>query len=131
MANLALVRDARGRHSEAEALLRQVLARRRRVLGTEHPRVLGAMNDLGLMLSHQGKHVEAEPLLRECLEIRKAALPEGDWRTADTMSVLGVSLAGQGKHAGTRTAQVKNHVGDALRPVVHRRLQLVTTGGAV
>jgi serine/threonine protein kinase/tetratricopeptide (TPR) repeat protein len=59
----------RGRDSEAEAPLEEVVALRRRHLPPRHPALAGALSNLGLALHNRGRYAEAEPLYREALEI--------------------------------------------------------------
>ncbi len=63
--NLAGALEGQGKAAEAEALHRQALAAKRRVLGDEHPNTLVSINRLGAVLLQQGKAIEAEPLLRQ------------------------------------------------------------------
>jgi hypothetical protein len=58
------------RSSEAEPLAREVLDRRRRLLGSDHPRTIASMNTFALVLSALDREAEAEPLFREALERR-------------------------------------------------------------
>lgn len=53
---------------EAEALCREVLATRTRVLAPQHPDTLGSMLNLGNVLVTRGKAEEAEPLFCTALE---------------------------------------------------------------
>jgi hypothetical protein len=61
------VLDSQGKYEEAEAINRQTLARREKVLGPEHPDTLGSMNNLAGVLNSQGKHKEAEVMHRQTL----------------------------------------------------------------
>ena len=51
-----------GRHTEAEAMNREVLEARRDVLGPRHPDTLTTMNNLAITLAEQGRHAEAEAM---------------------------------------------------------------------
>ena len=62
MNNLADVYLAQGKYPQAEALHRQTLAIRRRVLGPEHADTLASMNNLADIYSAQGKYAQAEAL---------------------------------------------------------------------
>jgi eukaryotic-like serine/threonine-protein kinase len=63
-----------GRLVEAEALHRQTLDARRRVLGKEHSQTLSSMNNLGLVYLDQGEFAKAEPLLAEALATQRRVM---------------------------------------------------------
>ena len=67
MANLSCTLGKLGKHEEAEAMEREVLAARQEVLGPRHPDTLGAMNNLAITLGRLGKRAEAEAMEREVL----------------------------------------------------------------
>jgi tetratricopeptide (TPR) repeat protein len=94
---LAWVLKDLGRLDEAERLLREVLAARRKLPGRDDLDLAGTLAELGSLLTKGGRAKEAEPLLRECLAIREKKLPSGHWRIAAARSLLGGSLAGQEK----------------------------------
>jgi len=62
--NLADSLSSQGKHDEAVAMQREVLAVRQRVLGAEHPDTLTAAVNLAESLARQGKHDEAEMMAR-------------------------------------------------------------------
>jgi CHAT domain-containing protein len=63
--NLAANLGAQGKYADAESLLRQALAIRRKVLGEQHPNTATSLYNLAYSLHvQQGKSAEAEPLLR-------------------------------------------------------------------
>jgi tetratricopeptide (TPR) repeat protein len=96
---LAQTYDRVKQHAKAEAVCREFLPQFRRQLGTDNPRTLTLMAQLGESLVAQEKHAEAEPLLRDCLAIRQKKQPDG-WATFSTRSALGGALLGQKKYAG-------------------------------
>jgi hypothetical protein len=55
----------RGKHAEAEAMQREELDVRRRLLGPEHPHTLATMGNLADSLHGQGKHAEAEQMVND------------------------------------------------------------------
>ena len=59
-----------------EALQRNVLQIRRRILRKEHPDTLRSMVDLSFILTQEGSYSEAEQLNREALDLRRGAVPE-------------------------------------------------------
>jgi hypothetical protein len=54
MSNLAGTLGAQGDHAGARAIQEEVLTVRRRVLGAEHPRTLGSMNNLARLFLDSG-----------------------------------------------------------------------------
>lgn len=54
--NLGLVLSGQGKYEDAEAMYRQALTDREKVLGPEHPDTLTSVNDLGLVLPSQGNY---------------------------------------------------------------------------
>lgn len=84
-----------GRSAEAEALLTDVLQRRRKV----SPQwVSDTILGLGEALTQNGKAAQAEPLLREALEIRRNAVPQSRWGIAEAQSGLGGCLSSLGRY---------------------------------
>jgi Flp pilus assembly protein TadD len=73
MNNLASVLDNQGKYKEAEAITRQTLAQREKVLGPEHPDTLTSMNNLASVLDNQGKYKEAKTMSRQTLAQRESA----------------------------------------------------------
>jgi tetratricopeptide (TPR) repeat protein len=78
-----------GRYKIAEQAYRQVVERRKGVLGEEHPDMLTSMNNLAQALSKQGKHAEAEQMHRETLALREKVLRKEHPDTL--MSVYGLA----------------------------------------
>jgi len=77
----------RGRHQDAEALLRAVVEVRQRRFGRDHPRTLTAMFKLGRILSFwMSRFEEGDALLREALARAERTLGE---RHATSMSARG------------------------------------------
>ncbi|MCI0540831.1 MAG: tetratricopeptide repeat protein [Verrucomicrobiales bacterium] len=73
--NPAAVLLDQGKFIEAEAILRNVLATRRRILGSDDLSVAYLLDDLAVALAEQGKVREAEPMLRELLTVSRNLLP--------------------------------------------------------
>ena len=69
--DLATSLKRQGQHAEAEEMLREVLAVRKRVLGADHTDALTTASNLATSLSRQGKHAKAEEMQREVLAVRK------------------------------------------------------------
>lgn len=88
----------RGDHRRAEALLVDVLARERRILGTEHPSTLVAMNNLALEYSNNDKDSQAQQLYEEALPLMKRVLGPEHPQTLLTMNNLGATFRFVGKY---------------------------------
>ena len=67
-----------GQNTEAEALHRQVLEIRIRILGPEHPQTLQSMMNLASVLMKENKDTEAEKVLRQALEKERRVLGAQD-----------------------------------------------------
>jgi tetratricopeptide (TPR) repeat protein len=83
--NVACLMELLGDTADAEALMRDVLARRKRLLGEDHYDTETSMHDLGwLLTNHPEKRDEAEPLLRHTLDRWRSTLgiANPDTRTA-------------------------------------------------
>src|SRR5437016_3864913 len=74
MNNLALSLGQQGKFAEAEAIDRQTLQLKEKVLGKEHPDTLGSMNNLALSLGQQWKFAEAEAMDRQTLQLTEKVL---------------------------------------------------------
>ena len=75
--NLAGSMSGQGKYPEAEALGRQVLEARERVLGPEHPDTLTTKRMLADSLSGQGKHPTTEGVREEGQPDRSAGASQG------------------------------------------------------
>ena len=78
-----------GKYSEAIPLAQQVLAIRERQLGSDHPDVVKAINDLAVAYEGQGRYVDAEPLYQRALAIREDALGPYHLDVAESLAKLG------------------------------------------
>ncbi len=67
-----------GHYDEAEAMLRQLLAKRENALGKDHPDVASSLNNLASLLKDHEKFAEAEPMFRRALAIK--VNPLGDYK---------------------------------------------------
>ena len=97
MCNLSFALDRLGKHAEAEAMIRECLRCRRRVLGNDNPRTVWAAGRLGQMLRDQGKLEQAEPYLREVLEGYRRMRGDEHNRTLWAMNGLGWLLTETGE----------------------------------
>jgi hypothetical protein len=68
------VLDSQGKYEEAEAMNRETLAQKEKVLGREHPSTLTSISNLAGVLNSQGKYEEAEAMNRQTLARREKVL---------------------------------------------------------
>ena len=99
-------------YDKAIPLQESALAKRRRVLGEEHPDTLISINNMGMLLQAQGKLAEAEPFCREALEISRRVLGEEHPDTLSTTNNMGFLLAAQG-----RIAEAEPYLREALEKI--------------
>jgi tetratricopeptide (TPR) repeat protein len=99
MNNLAALLQQQTKSTEAEALFREVLEKRRKILAESHPQIADSLIGLGTALMESRKPHEAEPLLREGLDIRRRKLAKGHARISGAECVLGACLADLGRHS--------------------------------
>jgi tetratricopeptide (TPR) repeat protein len=91
--------------AEAEALTRQALADRKRVLGDRHPETLAYLSNLALQLDELGRHAEAEALHRQVLDLRREVMGPEHPLNANSYHNLAHNLAEQGKFAEAEDLQ--------------------------
>jgi tetratricopeptide (TPR) repeat protein len=95
MGMVGLARSFGGKYKEAEAMHRQTLATREKVLGHEHPNTLTSMNNLAFVLDSQGKYEEAEAMHRQTLATREKVLGHEHPDTLTSIYCLAHLLAKQ------------------------------------
>jgi tetratricopeptide (TPR) repeat protein len=78
-------------------MFQEVQAKRRRILGEEHPDTISVMNNLADILGDQGKLDEAAAMKQEVLAKRRRILGEEYPSTISAMNNLAITLSGQGK----------------------------------
>ncbi|QOJ14515.1 MAG: tetratricopeptide repeat-containing protein [Planctomycetia bacterium] len=76
----------------AEALFREVLAARRRVLPGDHPDRAVSLNNLAVVLLDRREFLEASDLLREAIALQRRVLPPGHPNLAGSLVNLGAAL---------------------------------------
>jgi tetratricopeptide (TPR) repeat protein len=99
MINLGNLLVQARRLDEAEPLIHEALAARRRVSGEEHPETLIALSNLGLLVEKQGKLAEAEQLDRETLGKFRKVLGDDHPNTLNAIANLASLLRAEGKPA--------------------------------
>ncbi|RYP33540.1 hypothetical protein DL767_004715 [Monosporascus sp. MG133] len=87
-----------GKYKEAEAVNRQTLELKEKLLGRKHPSTLDSMNNLAEVLRYQGKYKEAGVTHRQTLELRQKVLGEKHPSTLNSMNNLAELLRYQGKY---------------------------------
>ena len=87
-----------GRAREAEAIYRDVLARRIRVLGDSHPDTLASRHELAWVAASQGRWVEAETGYRDVLAARQRVHGAEHPGTLVTQHELAWAIANQGRY---------------------------------
>jgi tetratricopeptide (TPR) repeat protein len=90
---------AKGRYREAQPLLAEALALRRKVLGEEHPNTVQSYNYVALNLDDQGKYAEAAEGYARALAIRRKVLGEEHPDMAQSYNNVASNLHAQGKYA--------------------------------
>jgi tetratricopeptide (TPR) repeat protein len=102
--NLGKVLADEGKDADAEAIFREVVIGRRKVLGEKHPFVARTMVDLATSLNNQGRSREAEALCRDALAIDKAGLPAAHPDTVLATTTLAGVLRDEGRFAESEAA---------------------------
>jgi tetratricopeptide (TPR) repeat protein len=98
--NIAIALAQQGHYNESEAMHREGLAMRKKLLGdAEHPAVATALNGLALVLERQGKYAEAEATHREALAMMKKLLGEDHPSVAVFLNGLATTLREQEKYS--------------------------------
>ena len=94
--NFGLVFDEAGNWKEVEKLWVQVLLRRKRVLGNEHPDTLTSMSKLASTYWNQGQWKEAEEVDVQVLHMRKRVIGEEHPDTLTSKSDVASTYRNQG-----------------------------------
>jgi serine/threonine protein kinase/Flp pilus assembly protein TadD len=87
------------RLDEAEIVLRQAVTSYRKVLGTEHPDIVGALRILARVLLEKGQLAEAQTRAQEAVLMSKRLFGAQNPNTAVCLDVLGSTLRKAGKLA--------------------------------
>ena len=88
-----------GGYAEAEPLLVEALAIRRKLLPVRHPDTATSLNNLAALYYNRGRYAEAEPLYVEALAIYRETLPAGHPDIASSLNNLAGFYNNQGRHA--------------------------------
>ena len=101
-----------GRYSEATPLAQRTLTIREKALGTDHPDVAQALNDLAFLYQAQGRYADAEPLYKRSLAIWEKAIGPDHPDVALSLNNLAGIYQAQGRYADAGAA-LQAIVGDS------------------
>ena len=87
------------RYADAEPFYKRSLAIREKALGTEHPDVGVALNDLATLYLQQGRSADAEPLIKRSLAITEKALGAVHPQVATALNNLAALYYQEGRYA--------------------------------
>jgi tetratricopeptide (TPR) repeat protein len=90
--------DDQGRYREAGSIYEQILEKRQKLLGQEHPSVATSLNDLAVIYDTQGRYEEAEALQIHALLMRKKLLGQEHPDVAQSLNNLAFHYANQGHY---------------------------------
>ena len=96
--NLANLYSDTGRYQEAEPLLKEALAIRRKRLGNDHPSVAQSLNNLAVLYYETGRYQEAEPLYKEALAIYRKLFGNDHPDVARSLNNLAVLYKATGRY---------------------------------
>ena len=91
-----------GRYAEARELDEDTLARRRRVLGDDHPDTLSSANNLAIDLRNLGEYQAARDLDEDTLARRRRVLGEDHPDTLTSANNLAIDLSNLGEYQAAR-----------------------------
>ncbi|KAI9791808.1 MAG: hypothetical protein M1833_001332, partial [Piccolia ochrophora] len=95
--NLSNSLGGQGKTAEAVNMIRDVVEKRKRVLGEEHPETLRSLHNLALRLLEQGRTTESVELLQDVSKKQKRVLGEEHPDTLRSLHNLANRLSEQGK----------------------------------
>lgn len=95
-ATLGHIYDNLGEIDQAENLMRQSLALRRKIYGERSVETAKGLNDEAEMLLDKGQYVRAEAMVREAVQIREALIGPESPEVAESLNFLGLALSYQG-----------------------------------
>jgi tetratricopeptide (TPR) repeat protein len=98
MNNLGDTLRLTGEYAKAEPLLRQGLAIRSEVYGSQHQETARSLHDLGVLYYDQGWHAEAARLIERALETRRSVLSDNDPDLARNLDSMGRVYTSLGRY---------------------------------
>ena len=103
-----MLREAKRNLVEAEQLLNDALAMRRRLLGPDHPNVAITLNDLARLMHEKGENKAAEEMHREAITILRKTFPDDHWEIAFVENSLGETLTALGRFDEARRLMIRS-----------------------
>lgn len=100
--DLALLRIAQGRYSEAEPLYLRALAIREKALGPEHPNVATSLNNLAELYGKQGRYDKQQRALIKALNLSETSLGSYHPDLIPLLVKYAFSLRMNGRHLEAR-----------------------------
>ncbi len=97
MNNLAWALQGLGEFDEAEALYREALHMKRKLLGDAHPELAAGLNNLAFVLETRGDYRGAEKAYRESLEMNRKLLGDEPPRDRARHEQPGVRAVREGR----------------------------------
>jgi tetratricopeptide (TPR) repeat protein len=88
MNDLGLLLDEHGDYDESEALFREAIAMKRRLLGDKHPEIAMGLNNLAAAFQDKGDLAHSEATYREVLAMQRELLGETHPDVANTLNNL-------------------------------------------
>ncbi len=96
---------ARGKYKEAEPLLHESVDLRRRLWGTDHPKIATSLHNLAFVHDVLGEHDEAIRASSEVMRIRAQYFSADNSMMADALTMQGFVLLGRGEPADLENAE--------------------------
>lgn len=97
------IRTDLGAYAQAEPVLEQALATRRRTLGSQHPDVAESLHHLANLAHLSGDHPRAVSLHREALVVRRESFGDGHPKTLESLFALATATHEGGDYAAGKT----------------------------
>ncbi len=97
--HLAGLLASEGRLTEAEAIMRDVVALNEMVLGPRHPTLAITLNNLGRIYAREGKDADAEETLHRAISIKEHSLGRNHPSLAANLEALATVYLRQAKYA--------------------------------
>jgi tetratricopeptide (TPR) repeat protein len=87
-----------GRYREAGSIYEQILVKRQKLFGQEHPSVAISLNNLALLYDNQGRYEEAEPLYIQALQMSQKLFGQEHPNVATSLDNLAGLYDNQGRY---------------------------------
>src|SRR5437667_11807469 len=105
--NLGYVLERGGKYDEAEAMQREALRIRTKVLGPSHVDTAASLHNLAVVLSHHGNLSEVEKLHREVLQQYRKSYGNEHPSVAAALANLAETLRREGKQLAEAEARAR------------------------